>query len=284
MTVLDFRSGGYADARDGQLSDDAPGHATHWHGARHGEPAPEWHPDWHDDDWDATRYAAAGSAARLSDREGVLGRVARLTHYLGALVSVGLMVGLAVWGYQLIVRDVSGVPVIRAVEGEARTAPDEPGGELTDRTGLAVNTVAGGGNAKAADKVAIAPAPTALDGQDVAMGELGATAQNPTVTSEAVEAPAPGAIALTDNEAARLAAEQQATVPAVAPLEADSIAASAAVTDVAGLPTQDTAITAALAEAGAAPAVTTPTRPLPRPRRIAAASQVPVANDAAPLA
>ena len=54
MTVLDFRSGGYADARDGQLSDDAPGHATHWHGARHGEPAPEWHPDWHDDDWDAT--------------------------------------------------------------------------------------------------------------------------------------------------------------------------------------------------------------------------------------
>ena len=30
MTVLDFRSGGYADARDGQLSDDAPGHATHW--------------------------------------------------------------------------------------------------------------------------------------------------------------------------------------------------------------------------------------------------------------
>lgn len=284
MTVLDFRSGGYADARDGQLSDDAPGHATHWHGARHGEPAPEWHPDWHDDDWDATRYAAAGSAARLSDREGVLGRVARLTHYLGALVSVGLMVGLAVWGYQLIVRDVSGVPVIRAVEGEARTAPDEPGGELTDRTGLAVNTVAGGGNAKAADKVAIAPAPTALDGQDVAMGELGATAQNPTVTSEAVEAPAPVAIALTDSEAARLAAEQQAAVPAVAPLEADSIAASAAVTDVAGLPTQDTAITAALAEAGAAPAVTTPTRPLPRPRRIAAASQVPVANDAAPLA
>ena len=91
MTVLDFRSGGYADARDGQLSDDAPGHATHWHGARHGEPAPEWHPDWHDDDWDATRYAAAGSAARLSDREGVLGRVARLTHYLGALVSVGLI-------------------------------------------------------------------------------------------------------------------------------------------------------------------------------------------------
>ncbi|WP_157115332.1 SPOR domain-containing protein [Paracoccus contaminans] len=47
---------------------------------------------------------------------------------------------------------------------------------------------------------------------------------------------------------------------------------------------QDLAITAALAEAGAAPAVTTPTRPLPRPRRIAASNAAPAAAASAPPA
>lgn len=288
MTVLDFRSGGYADSPDGYSA-----------GERSSAPAPHWESqgwqghDWQaGDDWDEARFATDPSAERLTDRDSVLGRVARLTHYLGAIMSVGLMGGLAVWGYQLVVRDVSGVPVIRAVEGEARIAPDEPGGELTDRTGLAVNDVAAGTAPAPVQQVAIAPATTALDGQDVAMGQLGATAQTPTVASdEPVAADLPATVALTDAEAARLAEDPAAVETAgveVAGVEVAAVAPADAVTnvvtDTAGHPVQDTAITAALAEAGAVPAVSTTTRPLPRPRRLAAASAAPVANDADPVA
>ena len=35
-----------------------------------------------------------------------------LTNYAGAVVSLGLMVGIGVWGYKVVARDVSGVPVV----------------------------------------------------------------------------------------------------------------------------------------------------------------------------
>ena len=275
MTVVDFRSGGYGGVRDDYRHDDTDS-------ASHGWLA--------DDDWDDGRFAADfatdGDAARLTDRDSILGRIARLTHYLGAVVSVLLMVGLAYWGYQLVVRDVSGVPVIRAVEGDGRIAPTEPGGELTDRGGLAVNDVAAGREAAPVERVVIAPAGAVLDSNDVPMGELGATARAPDGVSDLpVNEPLAGTVAMTDAEAARRLAEDQAAaeaadaaatvaeaVPAVGPMEADAVSVASAVTDTAGQPTQDTAITAALAEAGATPAVTTTTRPLPRPRRIAAAA------------
>ena len=77
----------------------------------------------------------------------------------------------------------------------------------------------------------------------------------------------------------------------VAPGETDSVSVAAAVTDTNGQPALDTAITAALAEAGATPPAA-PSRPLPRPRRIAAAApaaavaepttaEAPVLSDAA---
>ncbi|WP_134724418.1 SPOR domain-containing protein [Paracoccus luteus] len=280
MTVLDFRAGGYDGAR---------GRAGH---GVHDESLDDFlaH-DWPDEAWDDAR--PAGAPARITDRDSVLGRVARLTHYLGALVSVLLMCALAVWGYRLVVRDVSGVPVIRAVEGDARIAPDNPGGELSDRTGLAVNAVAAGTGAAPVERVAIAPAPTALSGQDVAMGELGATAHEPAAASDQpLVEDAADTVALTDAEAARLAADQAAAdtaadtaalaqVPAVAPGDTDAQPVGAAVTTADGRPAQDTAITAALAEAGAVPSVTTANRPLPRPRRLAAAAP---ASDAAPVA
>ena len=65
--------------------------------------------------------------------------------WTGALMSVALIDGLGVWGYQLAVRDVSGVPVVRALEGPMRVAPDDPGGEQAEHQGLAVNNVAAEG-------------------------------------------------------------------------------------------------------------------------------------------
>ncbi len=267
MTVVDFRSsGGFDGSQPQRLTQEYP----------YGQDADQ---DWQDDGWDAQHHA--GLAEPLAESPSLLGRLSRLTHYIGALVSVGLIVVLAVWGFKLVVRDVSGVPVIRAVEGEARTAPDNPGGELTDRTGLAVNSVAAGEEPGRVDQVAIAPGATPLDAQDVAMGALGATAQAP---SHPVELPlasdTPRVIARADSETTE---EPDAVVSDAPALDAP---VNEVVTDLAGNETRDVAITNALNEAGAAPvvapgAIAQSPRPAPRPRRVAAAAPV-VASDAAP--
>lgn len=268
MTVVDFRSGGF----DGVRRDDARDYGFY-------QQAPE--AEYDDDGWDDARFATQSPDVPLTQRDSLVGRVARLGHYLGAILSVFLMLGLGVWGYRLVTVDVSGIPVIRALEGEARTAPDNPGGELSDRTGLAVNQVAGGVTARPADRVAIAPQATGLDAQDVAMGQLGATAQ-PGVAAEEEAVPADEApvIAMTDAQVTARIAEEKKAAEAAA-LAAAEVEASAtpglpgveapvneAVTDLAGVQTQETAISTALNEAAQEGA----NRPAPRPQRIAAAA------------
>ena len=298
MTVVDFRSGGFDGSHRGAGSyadhDYAPGQA-------HGHADADWTDD---QDWDEGRFATDQGAAGLTGRDTLVGRVARLTHYLGALVSVLLVLFLVVWGYQLVVRDVSGVPVIRAVQGESRTAPDEPGGQLSERSGLAVNQIAAGAEPRPVSEVAIAPGPTGLTADDVAMGKLGATARATALTEEIPADPnARDVIAMSDAEAARRAAEQAAADAAAA--EASDLAAvematdesvlsnapaaedavNEAVTDLDGAQSQDTAITQALTEAGVQPApgaLASSPRPAPRPRRAASAATAAPAAVAAP--
>ena len=94
-------------------------------------------------------------------------------HWAGGLVSLAMVGGLAVWGYDLMVRDVAGVPVIRALEGPMRVAPEEPGGTLAEHQGLAVNEVAGdGGTAGRVDRVVLAPPATGLTEEDLPLAEL----------------------------------------------------------------------------------------------------------------
>jgi hypothetical protein len=82
-------------------------------------------------------------------------------------VSVGLVIGLGVWGYKILVRDVSGVPVIRAAQGPMRIQPDDPGGRQALNQGLSVNDVAAKGTARAApDELILAPAPLELSDED----------------------------------------------------------------------------------------------------------------------
>ena len=65
-----------------------------------------------------------------------------LTNYAGAVVSLGLMVWIGVWGYKVVARDVSGVPVVRAASNEPmRMAPEKPGGQLVAHQWLSVNEV-----------------------------------------------------------------------------------------------------------------------------------------------
>ncbi len=91
----------------------------------------------------------------------------------GALGSLALVVGIGVWGFKLVARDVSGVPVVRAVEGPMRIQPENPGGRPADHQGLAVNTVAAQGTAAPPpDRLILAPKPVSLSDEDVPMGEL----------------------------------------------------------------------------------------------------------------
>lgn len=91
----------------------------------------------------------------------------KITYAVGSLISIGLIVGLGYWSYQLLVRDVSGVPVIRAAEGPVRVQPDDPGGRQALNQGLSVNDVAAVGAAgETPDQLILAPAPLDLSDED----------------------------------------------------------------------------------------------------------------------
>ena len=90
-----------------------------------------------------------------------------LVNWAGAILSLALLAGVGVWSYKLMVRDVSGVPVVQALSGPMRVAPDDPGGRRAAHQGLAVNAVAAEGQAApAADQIALAPAPVDLAPED----------------------------------------------------------------------------------------------------------------------
>ncbi len=102
--------------------------------------------------------------------------IGRALNVVGAVASLALVAGVAVWGYKLVMRDVSGVPVVRAVEGPMRVQPESPGGTTADHQGLAVNAVAAVGSAAApADRLILAPRPVSLTDEDAAMGTLAPT-------------------------------------------------------------------------------------------------------------
>lgn len=94
--------------------------------------------------------------------------VSQALSYVGAASSVALVIGLGIWGYQLTMRDVTDVPVIRALEGPARVKPDNAGGQLAQHQGLAVNNVAAAGEAEGpTPQVILAPEPIDLTNDDV---------------------------------------------------------------------------------------------------------------------
>jgi len=99
--------------------------------------------------------------------ESTSGNLATAANWLGAAMSLALIIGVAVWGYRLIVRDVSGVPVVQALEGPMRVAPDNPGGKIARHEGLAVNNIAGTGtSAPPPDKIVLAPQPLDVTEED----------------------------------------------------------------------------------------------------------------------
>lgn len=94
-------------------------------------------------------------------------QVQRLIHMAGAACSAALLIGLGLWGYNLAMRDVTAIPVIRAAEGPMRSAPVDPGGEIATHQGMAVNRVAAMvPESVRPEEVILAPDPVALEPED----------------------------------------------------------------------------------------------------------------------
>lgn len=105
--------------------------------------------------------------------EGQSKSIRNVVNLLGAVTSLALVVGVGVWGYKLVMRDVSGVPVIRAAEGPMRVQPEDPGGRQALHQGLSVNDVAAEGTAaKPADRLILAPEPLDLTLEDTQLARL----------------------------------------------------------------------------------------------------------------
>lgn len=138
--------------------------------------------------------------------------IQKATNLAGAAISLILVVGVGVWGYKILVRDVSGVPVVRAAEGPMRIQPEDPGGSTAEHQGLAVNDVAADGSAaRPADRLVLAPEPLTLSLEDTPQSEMQVAAPG-NATEEVAEevtplAEAQDAAAVTsDEDAATLAA------------------------------------------------------------------------------
>lgn len=214
-------------------------------------------------------------------RGGAQGR--RMLNLLGAAASLALLLGAGVWGYKIAVRNVLGIPVIKAVEGPMRVAPENPGGEVTAHQGLSVNDVAAVGVATPLpDEIVLAPRPVDLAAED----GPGLAPEPPAellapVAQEPVALPAADGVAeaaITDlpldplTTVAPLGDEAGAGAPADVLALADSLAAGAA------------PLSAPEAGSEAAPVVAgglgRSIRPLARPGALAGAA-VPSATDAA---
>jgi len=85
-------------------------------------------------------------------------------------------------------RDVTGIPVVAAIEGPMRVAPSNPGGDIAPHTGLAVNAIAAEvGSDTPVERVVLAPTVGGLAEEDIDLepvagsGEVSATDPDPAL-------------------------------------------------------------------------------------------------------
>ncbi|WP_106744115.1 SPOR domain-containing protein [Yoonia maritima] len=190
---------------------------------------------------------------------GDVSRTNNIMNFAGAGLSLALIIGVSFWGYKLIMRDVSGIPVVRAMEGEMRVLPDNPGGAVASHTGLSVNEVAAlGGVGGPEDRLVLAPTTSGLaqedlDAQPVAeSGEMRATAAaaDPSTTLASAD------------------------VPDLATMEVDEILALADQIAAGADPIVDTDTTSADTISASVPGVSRSLRPIIRPASLRVSTPV----------
>ena len=102
------------------------------------------------------------------DGAGATIHAGKYVNVAAAAISIALIGGVGVWGYKLLMRDITGVPVVRALEGDMRMSPENPGGEIATHVGLSVNSVpADGGAAEPEDRLVLAPSNVSLQAEDM---------------------------------------------------------------------------------------------------------------------
>ena len=114
--------------------------------------------------YDARSFQGGGQTQRTQP----LGKQTRAAlHGFGAVLSLALMIGSVAWVWQLMQRDVAGVPVVRALEGPLRVAPENPGGRQAAHQGLSVNELAASQEIAESGDIVLAPPAPELSQDDV---------------------------------------------------------------------------------------------------------------------
>ena len=204
------------------------------------------------------------------------GSLTALLNWAGAFLSILLIAGLAAWGWKLWVRDVTGVPVVRALEGPMRVAPADPGGLASNYQGLTVNRIAEERVEVApSEQVVLAPQPTTLDeDEDLAMAALPAAEPeaeaDAEVATSAATAVAGEALAPVATGNLVAATPIEAPEESLAPVLPDTASSATVLPEEKELSATDLAVRAALGEIGLSPE--------PALARVEAAANVPVAT------
>lgn len=176
----------------------------------------------------------------------------------GAAVFVCLVAAMGLWAWRLGTRDASMVPVVKAMAGPSRVAPEEPGGLQAAHQGLEVNDVLAGQPAPRIAPAHARPAPEILTAEDAPQGELVVSA--PAILAERVMSEAG---ATTGDEIVALApADAGIAATAEAPLATELVSPAD----------------------GEADALAAGPRPMNRPRGLVVARAKPASAEAAPAA
>ena len=89
-------------------------------------------------------------------------------YWAGAALSLSLLAGAIGWSYQLIVRDINQIPIVRAQLGPLRVAPDNPGGLTAANQGLSVTQLAVNEKPLLSNEIHLAPAAEILNAENLA--------------------------------------------------------------------------------------------------------------------
>jgi len=90
-------------------------------------------------------------------------------YWTGAALSLSLLVGAIGWSYQLIVRDINQIPIVRAQLGPLRVAPDDPGGLTAANQGLSVTQLAVNEKPLLSNEIRLAPAAEILNAEHLSL-------------------------------------------------------------------------------------------------------------------
>ena len=96
-------------------------------------------------------------------------KINMIFYWTGAALSLFLLAGAIGWSYQLIVRDVNQIPIVRAQLGPLRVAPDNPGGLTAANQGLSVTQLAVNEKPLLSDEIYLAPAAEILNEENLAL-------------------------------------------------------------------------------------------------------------------